>query len=282
MGELGWQDFESKDEIASGSFVEDEPEEKEYDEDDFEDLSSNDIIYDSTTTLYGATLNRLPIEEMKAVEKISEYPKEAPNGEYIESENVEIEVKRSETDLQAEKERTTMLINGLKKDVEDFTRLIVDGAKEYKDTSSLATKQREYTKDASKVMPRIVHAKAYEKGGFLKKLMFFAVACVAAGIFFGVMANSYYNYMSGEVTSAMSCSFSWVTVEDMPVDMSPFHSDIFMTGLGVGAGVLGIIGIFIYLDSDAKKQSRVGHEHGSARVANNSDHKIYSNRFMER
>lgn len=113
------------------------------------------------------------------------------------------------------------------------------------------------------------------------KLIMFVALCIGAGVFLGVKANSYYVYKDGNVESALSCAISWIMEESLPTAITPFHSDVFFTGFGVAAAILGVIGLFIYLDSEQKKQSRVGHEHGNARLGKKNDFKQFKRKFMD-
>lgn len=117
---------------------------------------------------------------------------------------------------------------------------------------------------------------------FMPTLIFFLSAVLFAGGFFGVQANSYYIYEGMKKgATPMECAFGWITVDNLPVNLSPFNTDVFFTAFGVAAGILAVIGIFIYLDNDTKKQSRVGHEHGNARLGTASDFKKFRMKFMD-
>lgn len=158
--------------------------------------------------------------------------------------------------------------------------LVIEATKELKDTSDKSERIREYNKVAE--MPKVTYTKANEGSNSMKKLLFFITACIILGIIFGVKANSYYIYTgksNGE--DSISCAFSWLFEENLPTDMSPVYAEVFGTAFLMGAGILGVIGLLIYLDNDAKKASRVGHEHGMAHLAKLADHKTYTSRFME-
>lgn len=141
-------------------------------------------------------------------------------------------------------------------------------------------KIRTYSKKSN--MEKTVYRKPKKAGSFLSKLIMFIFACIATGIFLGLQANSYYIFKGGKVESSFSCVFSWLMEENMPFTVSPINGDVFGTGFFTGFCVLAVIGLLIYLDSDAKKQSRVGHEHGKARLATPRDFKKFKNRFMEK
>jgi len=131
-------------------------------------------------------------------------------------------------------------------------------------------------------MEKIIYAKPVDvNGGGAKKFVLFLLCCIGASVFFGLKANSYYIYMNGK-TTAMSCSFGWLTVEGVPMIFNPLYMDIFWITFGIWFGIILLIGLFIWLDSEQKKQSRVGHEHGKARLGTNRDFKTHKIKFMDR
>lgn len=163
---------------------------------------------------------------------------------------------------------------------EFIVKVIREGVSDLEKTSSDKGTVREYKKTAE--MPKISYAKPIKKRSFLSKLVLFLFACAGVGVFIGGQANSYYIFKGGKVESAMACAWSWLMEENLPFALSPLYPDVFGAGFLMGFGLLGIIGLFIWLDSDAKKQSRVGHEHGNAHLGNGRDFKIYKNKFMEK
>lgn len=190
-----------------------------------------------------------------------------------EANNIRYEQPKSEADIKNEK-ALSMVIDG----VAIALKEIVREATAFNPTKLV--KVREYKNKA--VMPKINHAKPVDKTGSGKKrFIFFLLVAVGFAVFGGVQANSLYVYKDGNVTSLLSCSFAWLMETNMPISISPLYTDVFFTAFGVWLGVLGIIGLFIYLDSDQRKQSRVGHEHGNARLGNSRDFKKYKIRFME-
>lgn len=139
---------------------------------------------------------------------------------------------------------------------------------------------REYTNKAKFYKPR--YAKPKSRGqAFMQKLILAVAAAVGVGIWLGVEANSYYIFQNGKVNNALNCAFGWLMVENMPIRIDPFYSDVFFTAFMVGAGAIGLVLLFIYLDKEQKKNSRIGHEHGNAHIATDSDFKKYKNKFME-
>lgn len=166
---------------------------------------------------------------------------------------------------------------------------VIDGVKVLvKDTAEEAVAEnqkprkavRKYTNEAK--MEKVTFAKPRETNGSpAKKLCMFLIVCVIVGIFFAVQANSYYNFKEGKVENEMSCAFSWLMEENLPVSLDPLNWSVIGCGFGMGFGILAVIGLFIYVDSDQKKQSRIGHEHGSARLGNGSDFKQFQRKFMD-
>lgn len=155
-----------------------------------------------------------------------------------------------------------------------------DGATLLERTDSGKKAVRTYDKTAQ--MPKIVYSKASASGGIVKKIIVFLIVCCCVGTFFGVQSNSYYIFKEGTVSNTMSCALGWIFEADkMKMKLSPFVPEVFFTGFAVGAGILAVLGLFIYLDNESKKRSRVGHEHGSAHLGTGRDFKIFKNKFME-
>lgn len=191
---------------------------------------------------------------------------------YTSKEDIENIEKQKESDANKEK----MIIEG-----NELIKETVGGATERIEKCSPKDPHvREYKNVA--VMPKVSFAKPSTQGSGLKKLLLFIIACCAVGTFFGVEANSYYNYKGGKTNGVMSCTFSWITVDNLPISISPLDATTFFGAFCIGAGILGVIGLFIWLDSDAKKRSRVGHEHGNSHLGTSRDFKIYKNKFMEK
>lgn len=172
------------------------------------------------------------------------------------------------------------------KKVIDGVELAVSNAatdKKQEEQEQVRKKQREYTNNAD--MEKIVFRKPKTESSFLPKLIIFLCACAAVGTALGLQSNSYYNYETSigkKIDSTMSCLWLWLLEENMPFNPMPFNSSVFGTGFAVGFFALAVIGLFIWLDNDAKKQSRVGHEHGNARLGSPKDFKNFKNRFMEK
>lgn len=265
---------------------EEEPNNKSPSPDFEEDEENYEGIYQSETTFANASLSVMSEEEanqLRTYEQLENFNSVFPSDdakETVHEEDVEYVTEQSLKE-KAEKEEGEKKVRKLiVKTMEWVVETIKDGVSDIENTSSDKEKVREYKKEA--VMPKIVHAKPLESKGGIKKILLFLAACACVGAFVGVKANSFYIFRKGDVKNAMSCAFSWIMEEGMPYNISPFYSDVFFTGFLIGFGLLGIIGLFIWLDSDAKKNSRVGHEHGKARLGTSKDFKTFKNKFMEK
>ena len=206
------------------------------------------------------------------------------NGRIIKEENVRC-VPENNEEVEKKKSRGNKVIigmfqwikktsfsDGVESDIDDETDVVAQEAAN--------KKVRTYNKTAE--MPKIIYGAPVKKKSFLFKLVVFLIACSGVGTFLGVEANSYFFYKGGKVESALACAWSWMIEYDkMPTTISPINSEVFWTSFFVGFGLLGIIGLFIWLDNDSKKQSRVGHEHGNARLGTKRDFKIFKRKFMD-
>lgn len=245
---------------------------------DMDDSFSNDESEQSdvqvvNTFMGGSGFTEVDISKMQeeAENTAAEENQDKDKENTLSKENVEYSVQRPQSEEAQQSE--TKIIDGLEV-----------GVKETKKEKEFDSKPREhvrtYSKDAK--MEKIVFRKPREKESIMPKLIMLIGGCIAVGVFLGLQANSYYIYKGGKVKSNLSCVFSWIMEENMPFSMSPINGAVFGTGFLAGACVLGVIGLFIYLDSSTKKQSRVGHEHGSSRIATPKDIKNFRNRFMEK
>lgn len=286
----GLDDFSIDDMHLINYDSEEEPNNKSpapFSEDDEEDYGE----YISEMTFGNSSMALLSNEEVQQYQNIDNLENKEGFDAFFPADDVQEEKIVHEEDVvitseQAQQEQAEVQEEDTKvrklfvKTMEWVVETIRDGVSEIEKTSSDKKIVREYKKEA--VMPKIVHAKPMESKGGFKKILLFLLACAAVGVFMGIKANSYYIYSGGKVTSAMSCAFSWLTVESLPYAVSPLYTDIFFVGFLLGFGILGVIGLFIWLDSDAKKNSRVGHEHGKARLGTSKDFKTFKNKFMEK
>ena len=219
----------------------------------------------------GSELKEFNISEM--LEQLSNQhdENESNDKKVLQKENVE---------YVTEKPAPASTVEAVKKLI-DGVRIVVQAvAEEVKDSAEPKERIRTYEKKAS--MEKIVFRKPKQEGSFLPKLIIFLCVCAGVGVFLGLQANSYYIFKKGKVTSSFSCVFGWLLEENMPFSMQTLDSGVFGTGFLCGFLALSVIGLLVYLDKDAKKQSRVGHEHGKARLATPKDFKNFKNKFMER
>lgn len=150
-------------------------------------------------------------------------------------------------------------------------------------TSDKKESVRVYDKKAE--MPKIKYSKATMKISGWKKFLLFLVACVIVGLFFAVYANSYKQAKINDLEqpTLIGCAFGWILVMDtLELSLSHIYIDVFWSAFAMGFGLLALIGLFVWFDSDVRKQSRVGHEHGAARLGNERDYKKFKKKFMER
>lgn len=256
--------------------------ESEYEEES-DDYGDSYIV----TDMYGCQLDSaIPTELTNNIEnlnRLSGFDDAFPAPEtdnVVHEDNVKFSAAMDEKIQNQEKERQEKVKTIYIAVKEFIVKVIREGVSDLEKTSSDKGTVREYTKTAE--MPKISYAKPVKKRSFLSKLVLFLFACVGVGAFVGGQANSYYIFKGGKVESAMSCAWSWLMEENLPFALSPLYPNVFGAGFLMGFGLLGVIGLFIWLDNDAKKQSRVGHEHGSAHLGNGRDFKIYKNKFMEK
>ncbi len=206
----------------------------------------------------------------KDVIKKDEEEKE-PYGEegYLDDDKVEYYV-ANKKDYEQEK---MFIIDGVK--------IIMEASKSLKQTSADKPAVRKYNKKKPK-RRKARFTKEKKEGGALGTFLKVVVIALIIGTFLGTKGLAYYNtYGTKNTTPAQAC-FGWFT-KDAPVTLEtimPFNSEVFLTGLGIGAGAFLVIALFVYLDKDQKKESRIGHEHGKARLATSTDYRQYTNNFM--
>lgn len=139
---------------------------------------------------------------------------------------------------------------------------------------------REYNNKPKFYKPTFGKAKTGENN--LKKYLFMACASVIVGIIGGVEANSYYLAVGGDVPNTLACSWSWLPMFDtLTPNIFPFYANVFFLSFIIWASALGLVFLFSSMSNAEKKASRVGHEHGSMRLATKSDFKKYINKFMD-
>lgn len=219
----------------------------------------------------GSELKEFKLSEMLENSFIPTEEEKTNDRKILQKENVE---------YVTEKPAPESAVQAAKKLIDGVQIVVQAVAEDVKSSEEPKEKIRTYEKKAS--MEKIVFRKPKQEGSFLPKLIIFLCVCAAVGVFLGLQANSYYIFKKGKVTSSFSCVFGWLLEENMPFSMQTLDSGVFGTGFLCGFLALLIIGLLVYLDKDAKKQSRVGHEHGKARLATPKDFRNFKNKFMER
>lgn len=249
---------------------------EEEDDDDIQETKAVADITDNESFSYGNLSVEKPLRPSasglfsSSSETIEPRPATASNG----AETVGEQATQAQEEVLNEQMRQCQLII-------DNVNLILSKVCEDEAKTYNRMRIRKYTNVAE--MQKIVFAKPKEiNGNPLKKLAIFGIVCLFVGIFFGVEANSYYNMMGGKVQSDLACAWSWLTVFDtMPVSIEPLNTSVFFLSFALGFGILGVIGLFVYLDTEQKHLSRVGHEHGNARLGTKKDFKTFKTKFMD-
>ena len=128
------------------------------------------------------------------------------------------------------------------------------------------------------------YAKPKEEKSFKSTLIKVAIAGLIISGFFAVMSQSYVNYcysIGKPAPSVFGALFGWMSVSSLSVDLSVIDFDIVLPVFGIVFGLYAVIATFVLLEADQKKRSRVGHEHGSARLGTSRDFKKFQKRFIE-
>lgn len=220
---------------------------------------------------YISDMNKKQEEEVKEDVIKKDEEENVPYGEeeYLDDEKVEYYV-ANKKDYEQEK---MFIIDGVK--------IIMEASKSLKQTSADKPAVRKYNKKKPK-RRKARFTKEKKEGSALGTFLKVVVIALIIGTFLGTKGLAYYNtYGTKKTTPAQAC-FGWFT-KDAPVTLEsvmPFNAEVFLTGLGIGAGAFLVIALFVYMDKDQKKESRIGHEHGKARLATPTDYKQYTNNFM--
>ncbi len=163
----------------------------------------------------------------------------------------------------------------------DGVKIIMEASKSLKQTSADKPAVRHYNKKKPK-RRKAKFTKEKKEGSALGTFIKVVVIALIIGTFLGTKGLAYYNTYGTKKTTPSQACFGWFT-KDAPVTFEtvmPFNAEVFLTGLGIGAGAFLVIAVFVYLDKDQKKESRIGHEHGKARLATMTDYKQYTRNFM--
>lgn len=195
------------------------------------------------------------------------------------------------TDIQAVIKEKQQQVDKLDNEIADLIEKGEDSSKAESEKAELEKeikKQKDsmYKKVKEKMgLKKTVFAKPKEEKSFKQTLIKVAIVGVIIAGFFAVMGQSYVNYCYStgkQAPSAFGAMFGWLGAGDMPFDLSVIDIDIMLTIFGIVLGAYALVATFILLEADTKKRSRVGHEHGSARLGTSSDFKKFQKRFMER
>lgn len=280
----GFDDYEDDDSGMEDEYFETEP---DFVEDDYDD----DVINESEITFTGGQgMDCITEHELFLLRQQETLQKSTFDEVFNASQGNENIISPNETTFETEIPAEKQAENREKE--ENFRKMFIgnfewtvqqikEGTEILEKTSADNQKVRTYNKEAK--MPEIKYDAPAEESSFGKKLFLAVAACLGTGGLFGVYANSYMAFHQKDEPTPMGCAIGWIAEFDsLPVTMSPFFTNVFASGFGMGAGILAIIILFIWLDSDQKKQSRVGHEHGKARLGSSRDFKIYKNKFMEK
>jgi hypothetical protein len=166
------------------------------------------------------------------------------------------------------------------KEIENKMKAVPYDSDEYR---SLKKEMRDKIKDKMG-LSKVTFAKPKEEKPFSRKLKMAAIVDMIISGFFGIQANSYFNYCVAnrkKAPSGFGAAFGWLTESDMPTALDPFNSEIFISAFGMIFVIVAIVMLLAYSSADTKKRSRVGHEHGAARLGTSTDFKKFKSRFME-
>jgi len=231
------------------------------------------------TTIFGGSkesLTNITTEDREQYHEIQEGIK-TPLENIIDPEQIECKREKTEIEIVQDEKAHTMTIEGIK-----FAKEVIDEAiQTEKNTGLEAEKLREYTNEAEYFKGSFAKPKENEEDK-TKKFIIMAAMSFAIGIFGGIQSNRYYTTKEGKVENIFNCTWSWLfSIDDMPLKILPFHSGAFFTGFFVWFIILAIICLFIWINNDVMKNSRVGHEHGNAKLMDKNSFQKFKNRFME-
>lgn len=194
---------------------------------------------------------------------------------YEEANNIVYEAKATVKDTEEEKKANQRIIDDVKLILSESVK---ESSKQH--GYEKAPHIRKYKNTAK--MEKIIYAKPVDANSSgKKKLLLFLICTVCASVFFGIKANSYYVFKEG-TASIMSCAFGWFITEGVPMVINPFYMDVFIVTFCIWGGIVLLVGLFVWLDAEQRKQSRVGHEHGKARLGTSRDFKTHKIKFMDR
>ena len=186
------------------------------------------------------------------------------------------------TEFAAEIKPDEETVNNTVKIIDGVKRALITVSQAVKEGLTERPKQREYKNIAK--FDKIKFGKPKEsQPSILPKLLIASAVTIAASVYFGVEANSYYIAHRNEAgITPLKCTFAWLMETDtLQTRFSPMYTDIFFTAFGVTAFIIAAALLLIWDSSAGKKRRREGREHGNARLATPTDFKKYKARFMD-
>lgn len=245
-----------------------------------------------------------PIAEGEVIDNISEgeldfpmpelndpfdcLPPNEPQLVLEEEENVRREVEENETFVPSVDENTEYIaeiepdeeaVNNTVKIIDGVKRAVITAKDALKAGTEITVPKRQYTNVAKFRKATFAKTKNPQQS-VLPKVIMGAVAAVAAGIYFGLEANSYYLANAKRNPTWLNCTFGWLA--DPPtIRLSPFYSDIFFGAFACTVFIVGAILLLMWDSASGKKRRREGKEHGASRLATPSDFRKFQKRFMD-
>lgn len=156
----------------------------------------------------------------------------------------------------------------------------IEEVTESRPVNKVRTFNRKANAEMIRKVTNVTYSNAYVESN-KKKIIIGIVVSVLAGIFLSVKANSYYNLKGNNDTDILPYLFGWITTDDMSVSLEPINTLLMTAGFFTGFGIIAVVCLFIYLNNDEKKQSRVGKEHGKAQLGTAKIFKTFKKKFME-
>ena len=152
---------------------------------------------------------------------------------------------------------------------------IIQAQKEYEKKKPMiqAEKQSRDIKKVKTNSKKSVKFKTHEKNKYVIGCILLAGLALLMALRAGTISFEDKN------NSPFMCLLKIFTKDDFTISNPNMQitSVVFFIMLGIEALVV----LFVFLDKAQKKASRVGHEHGMARLGNKADLKKYRNKFME-
>lgn len=158
---------------------------------------------------------------------------------------------------------------------ENLGKGLEEAAKDYEKKKPMiqAEKQSRNIKKVKANSKKKTTYKARKKDKYIIGCILFIGFALLMGLRAGTVSNEDNN------SSPFMCLLKIFTKDDFTISNPDLKvaSTVFFIMLCIEALVI----LFIYLDKAQKKASRIGHEHGMARIGNKTDLKNFRNQFME-